>query len=96
MITTTSLTHPTMAKRLRRAIYLAKSGYGHLMGGHGNRVYLQNRKGHNIMRIDCKNGELVVYGEESRNITAIVLGALRLNNPHNFMFPGDPFGSFKK
>lgn len=95
MLTTTSLTHPTMAKRLRRAIYLARSGYGHLMNGHGNRVYLQNRHGQNIIRISCINGEIIAYGEESKNITAVVMQALKRSNPHNFLFPGDPFNSFK-
>lgn len=87
MITLTSLTHPTMAKRLRRAIYLARVGYGHLMNGHGHRCYLQNRKGQNIMRVSMVDGKVVIYGSESRDITATVMQALKLDNTHNFLFP---------
>jgi hypothetical protein len=63
MITVTSLVHPSMIIKIRKGLYLAAMGKGHEMGGHGNRVYIQNRKGHNIMRIDWKGqGKFVVYG----------------------------------
>lgn len=63
MITVTSLVHPTMIQKIRDGLRHAALGNGHLMGGHGNRVYIANAKGHNIMRLDWKgNGKYVVYG----------------------------------
>lgn len=47
------------------------------MNGHGDRSrgvqYVQNRYGHNIMRIDFyRNSGLVVWGDNSKNITSMV------------------------
>lgn len=77
MITITSLRHPAMIQRLNLALKLSSSSLGHLMGGHGKRVYVQNRHGYNIMRIDYHAvGQFTVYGEESRDITHMVRKAL--------------------
>ena len=77
MITKTSLTHPTMIAKIRLAMKLAASGKGDQMNGHGNRCYIQDRDGHNIMRLDYRRGEgFIVYGSESRNITKVVAAAL--------------------
>ena len=77
-ITRTSLIHPTMIRKLRKALYYAHKGQGHMMNGHGHRVYIQNEKGHNIMRLDWPLGkqEYIVYGSESRVITRTVRNAL--------------------
>lgn len=77
-VTRTSLTHPTMIAKLRSALYYAHKGQGHKMNGHGNRCYIANAKGHNIMRLDWIGGRqgYIVYGAESRDITRIVRNAL--------------------
>ncbi|MND88349.1 hypothetical protein D3C80_803740 [compost metagenome] len=76
-ITLTSLTHPAMASKIRNAMSLAMKGQGHLMNGHANRCYIQNRKGHNIMRVDYRRGKgFYVWGAESTNITSMVHKAL--------------------
>ncbi|WOZ57581.1 hypothetical protein [Pseudomonas phage vB_PseuGesM_254] len=65
MITITSLTHPTIIAKIRLALKDAAMSKGHLHGGHANRVYVKNRKGHNILRIDYKGaakGGFVAYG----------------------------------
>lgn len=79
MITRTSFKHPKFVERVRDGIKLAGAGYGELMNGHGNRVYIQNRFGNNIMRIDVTSKGMKVYGSESRDITNIVIDALYLN-----------------
>ena len=79
MITVTSLTHPTMISKIRAGLHYALMGHGHKMNGHGNRVYITNTQGRNIMRLDwIGNGNYIVYGSESRNITTIVKQALKL------------------
>lgn len=77
-ITRTSLIHPTMIKKIRAAMYYASKGQGHKMEGHGKRCYIQNAKGHNIMRLDWHGGRqgYTVWGAESRNITKMVRNAL--------------------
>lgn len=82
MITHTSLTHPTMIARIRQGIKLAALGQGEKMNGHGNRVYIQNSQGHNIMRINWlkEENKILVYGKESRIITHIVIQALQEAN----------------
>lgn len=77
-VTRTSLIHPTMVKKIRAGMAFALQGNGHKMNGHGKRVYIQNAKGQNIMRIDWTGGKqgYTVYGAESRNITGIVRNAL--------------------
>lgn len=63
MITVTSLVHPSMIIKIRNGLRYAALGQGHMMNGHGNRVYIANRKGHNILRIDWKGqGKFVAYG----------------------------------
>jgi len=63
MITVTSLVHPTMIAKIRQGLKYAALGQGHMMGGHGNRVYIANAKGHNIMRLNwLGKGKFVVYG----------------------------------
>ena len=79
MLSVTSLTHPTMIAKIRAGLHYALMGHGHKMNGHRNRVYIQNAQGRNIMRLDwIGNGNYIVYGEESRNITTIVKQALKL------------------
>lgn len=74
----TALTHPTMIAKIRRGMYYASKGMGHLMNGHNNRVYIENAKGRNIMRLDWVGGRqgYIVYGNESRNVTRTVRNAL--------------------
>lgn len=77
-ITRTSLIHPTMIKKIRAALYYANKGMGHMMNGHNKRCYIQNAKGHNIMRLNWVGGPqgYIVWGSESRDITKIVKSAL--------------------
>lgn len=77
MITKTSLTHPTMIAKIHLAIKLAKAGNGDQMNGHKNRCYIQDRHGRNIMRLDYRNDDFIVYGSESRNITNTVKAAIK-------------------
>lgn len=91
MITVTSLTHPTMIVKIRQGLKLAALGKGHEMGGHGNRVYIQNRKGQNIMRIDWKgDGKFVAYGGYDwgrTEVTDIVKEALQRGCSSNRVKP---------
>lgn len=82
MITMTSLTHPTMIAKIRNGLKLAAIGKGEQMNGHGNRVYIQDRNGHNIMRINWfkKEKTFIAYGSESRIITETVKRALKESN----------------
>lgn len=82
MITTTSLTHPTMIAKIRLGLKLAALGKGHEMNGHDNRVYIQDRNGHNMMRINWlkKDKTFIAYGAESRIITETVKNALKASN----------------
>lgn len=77
MITVTSLTHPTMIAKIRLAMRLAAFGNGDQMNGHGNRCYIQDSKGRNIMRLQYTDKRFTVYGAESRDITKVVASALR-------------------
>jgi hypothetical protein len=96
MLTITSLTHPTMIAKIRKGITLAAKGKGHEMGGHANRVYIQNRKGHNILRIDWKGqGKFIAYGGADwgrTDITEIVKEALQRGCSANRVKPRQ-FGS---
>lgn len=83
MITITSLKHPTMIAKLRLAMYYACNQQGHKMHGHGNRCYIQNAQGRNVMRLDWVGGKAgyIVYGSATnvapaRNITKDVALAL--------------------
>lgn len=77
MITKTSLTHPTMIAKIQLAMKLASSGNGHLMNGHGNRCYIQDRNGRNIMRLQYTDKRFIIYGSESKDITKVVASALK-------------------
>ena len=82
MITKTSLTHPTMIAKIRKGLKLAALGQGHLMNGHGNRVYIEDKRGRNIMRINWLKEEktFIAYGDNSRIITETVKQALKESN----------------
>lgn len=102
MITITSLTHPTMIAKVRAALKDAAMGKGHLRGGHANRVYVQNRKGHNILRIDYKgaaNGGFIAYGGADWGqtvVTDIVKAALvRSNITHTPQYKGTKLVGYK-
>ncbi len=79
-VTVTSLTHPTMIAKIRKGLYYAHKGQGHMMQGHGNRVYIQNARGQNIMRLNWIGGRqgYIVYGQESRDVTDTVKAALKI------------------
>ena len=79
----TALAHPTMQRKLRYALWLAKleAMQKHKRGAVAARgtQYIQNRKGHNVMRLDwnvCTG--VTVWGDQSRNITGMVCKALGL------------------
>ncbi len=102
MITITSLTHPTMIAKVRAALKDAAMGKGHLHGGHANRVYVQNRKGHNILRIDYKgaaNGGFIAYGGANWGqtvVTDIVKAALvRSNVTYTPQYNGEKLVGYK-
>jgi hypothetical protein len=78
MITRTSLIHPAMVKKIRAGMAFALQGNGHKMNGHNKRVYIANRKGHNILRIDWIGGKAGyrVYGDQGRDVTSMVRNAL--------------------
>lgn len=88
MLNITSLLHPAMIAKIRLGLKLAALNKGHEMGGHANRVYIANRKGHNIMRIDwhgrkSTKGPFIAYGGADwgrTDITDIVKEALRRAN----------------
>lgn len=77
-ITITSLTHPTMIAKIRKGLYYAHKSQGHMMNGHGNRVYIENAKGHNVMRLNWIGGRqgYVVLGNGNKDITKAVKMAL--------------------
>lgn len=81
MINITSLVHPVMIAKIQQGLKLAALGQGDKMGGHGNRVYIQNRKGRNILRIDWKGeGQFIAYGGADwgqTDVTEIVKEALQ-------------------
>lgn len=82
MITKTSLTHPTMIAKIRQGLKFAALGQGHMMNGHGNRIYIQDRFGRNMIRINWlkKEKTFIAYGSESRIITETIKDALRASN----------------
>ena len=96
MFTTTSFTHPTMLAKIRAAIRFAVMGQGEKMGGHANRCYVPNGKGHNFLRVDYRNKEVVILAGctvsggrrgASKDVTALVKAAFiaardALINPH--------------
>lgn len=77
----TSLMHPTMIAKIRQGLKYAALNQGHMMNGHGNRVYIANRKGHNIIRINwLGNGKFIAWGAESKDVTLLVKRALNRAN----------------
>jgi hypothetical protein len=93
MITATSLVHPTMIAKIRQGLHYAIKSEGHKMGGHGNRVYIKNAKGHAIMRLDWKGkGKFVAYGGAGwgqTEVTEIVKEALQRGCSANRVKPRD-------
>ncbi|QXV71828.1 hypothetical protein psageK4_174 [Pseudomonas phage psageK4] len=91
MITVTSLVNPVMIAKIRQGLHHAIKCEGHKMGGHGNRVYIQNRKGHNILRIDWKGqGKYIAYGGADwgqTDVTEIVKEALQRGCSSNRIKP---------
>lgn len=95
MLNITSLLHPTMIRKIRLGLRKAACNKGHEMGGHGKRVYIANRKGHNIMRIDWighgkEGGPFVAYGGADwgrTDITDIVKEAIQRGCSHNRVKP---------
>lgn len=84
-----ALRHPTIQRKIRHAIWLAKleayrfkaEDKGTCASSWSGRQYVQNRKGHNIMRVDFRvsgwlSQSLTVWGDQSRNITNMVLQSL--------------------
>lgn len=66
-----------MIAKIQLAMKLASSGQGHLMNGHGNRCYIQERNGRNIMRLQYTDKRFIVYGSESKDITKVVTQAIK-------------------
>jgi hypothetical protein len=74
----TMLTHPTFLAKIQTGMILAMLGEGEKMGGHGHRVYIQNRKGDNVLRCSYSesDNQFTFYGHESVNITREVIDAV--------------------
>lgn len=87
MITLTSLKHPTMIRKVRRAVWLAKlAAHAQAKGlpapadyrRHAKQHYVANRYGHLIMRVDYSiQSGITVYGDCSVNITHTIKQALQ-------------------
>lgn len=86
MITSTSLTHPSMVEKILNA--LVESEAKSKANGERGTSYIQNKHGNNVMRLDiyrpgCAShlpkGGVVVFGAESRQITAMVEKALGIS-----------------
>lgn len=72
----TMLSHPTIQRKLRNAIWLAKI-QAKATGKTAKQFYVENRHGQNIMRIDVSaDMQLTVWGDCSRNITTIVMQSI--------------------
>lgn len=82
MLTLTSLKHPTIAQKLKRAVWLAKLEAFAMLKKQGYpqraKQYVANRKGNNILRIDWHTTTgLTAYGDCSVNITHTIKQALQ-------------------
>ena len=82
MFTVTSFTHPTMLAKIREAIRFAVMGEGEKMNGHSHRCYVENSKGHNVMRVDYREGKIVILAGctkafGSKDVTALVKAAFK-------------------
>lgn len=77
MITSTSLSHPTTIKRIKRQLWLCKL---ESMSKHKRSTqYVKNKHGNNFLRIDLyPNGELVCYASNGvmKNYASIVIKAI--------------------
>lgn len=77
MITSTSLLNPKFAKRIKRALWLAK-----LQSMKTNKratEYVQNRHGRNVIRLDVyKDGSMSAYasGMNSKDISKMIIKVL--------------------
>ena len=76
-LTSTALACPAMIRRIRLAMRLAALGKGHEMGGHDNRAYVPNRHGHNVIRVDWRQGQFVFYGRGCNPINDRVKAAFQ-------------------
>lgn len=78
--TITSLCHPTMIAKIRLAMRLACMGKGEQMNGHGNRCYVPNRHGNNVLRVSWipESKQFVIYGDQSREVSHLVKAAFQL------------------
>ncbi len=75
----TMLNHPTMQRKIRNALWMAKMTVK-LTGRPAKQFYIQNRFGHNIIRLDmAADGQITVWGDQSRNITSMVEASLYAN-----------------
>lgn len=82
----TALKHPTIVRKIRRAIWLAKLAAHAIEKGlpapsdyrrHAKQHYVQNRHGRNVMRVDYSTRTgLTVWGDQSRDITDMVEAVL--------------------
>ena len=77
MITSTSLLNPKFAKRIKRALRLAK--LQSMKTGKRCTEYVKNRDGRNVIRLDVyKDGSMSAYasGMGSKDISKMILKAL--------------------
>lgn len=75
----TMLNHPTMQRKIRSAIWMAKL-QAKATGKAAKQFYVQNRHGNNIMRVDVSPSlEVTVWGDCSRNITDMVVASIYAN-----------------
>ena len=77
MITSTSLLNPKFAKRIKRALWIAK--LQSMKTGKRCTEYVQNRNGRNVIRLDVyKDGSMSAYasGMGSKDISKMILKAL--------------------
>ena len=80
----TAYKHPTIVRKIRQALWLAKleavREYKNGKFPYHAKRYVTNRHGHNIMRvsffIDFDGRYMQVYGDQSRNITDMIVEAL--------------------
>jgi hypothetical protein len=77
MITSTSLLNPKFAKRIKRALWLAK--LQSMKTGKRCTEYVKNRNGRNVIRLDVySDGSMAAYasGRGSKDMSAVILKAL--------------------
>ena len=69
-----ALQHPTMQRKIRQALWLAR--LEHKATGKRSRQYVPNRHGRLIMRLDLGADGITVWGDLSRDITGMVATAM--------------------